>query len=156
MSDHQVPADQEDVDTSGPTFVWHPTYAGKSYAEVLSALTDEIRRDQKSYELAMDGAEAAEGDALTTVVDLERRWSVYDFDWAEMDSATLASRILAYNVACEERQEMIPFSEYRASGALTATPTIAASSPESSLPIMKIGAAILVVLIVIFLLAILL
>jgi hypothetical protein len=104
-----------------PGFTWHPVHRGKSFAQVHNELVDEIGRDQRSYKLAMDGAEGSEHDSLTTIVDLERRWSTYEFDWAEMDPKVLADRILRFEQERERRQEMIPFADYRASGALMAS-----------------------------------
>jgi hypothetical protein len=131
-------------------------YAGKSYAQVRSDLIEDISRDQRAYALAMEGAEASEHDSLTTVVELERRWSDYEFDWAETDATQLADRILTFEKVCEERKEQMSFADYRATGALLETPKAAQAAPSASLPVMKIGAVILVLLIVIFVVAVLL
>lgn len=141
--------------SNGQAFVWHPDYAGKSFAQVHSDLVQEITRDQRSYKLAMDGAEGAEHDSLTTIVELERRWSTYEFDWAETDPARLADRILKFEQACENRRETMSFADYRASGALVETREPAAAAPARSLPIMQIGAAILAILIIFFIIAVL-
>jgi len=141
--------------TSDQGFAWHPVHGGKSFAQVRAELVQDIARDQRSYKLAMDGAEGAEHDSLTTIVELERRWSTYEFDWAEMDPEHLADRILKFEQACERRQEAMSFADYRASGALVATGEPAAAESARSLPIMQIGAAILAILILFFIIAVL-
>jgi hypothetical protein len=100
-------------------FIWHPDYKGKSFQQVQRELQQEIGRDQRSHHLALEGAEQAEHDSLTTIVELERRWGRYDFDWAEMDPAALAERVVTFEREREKRRELISFDEYRASGALT-------------------------------------
>ena len=135
-------------------FTWHPTYAGKSVAEVRSIVAEDIARDQRAYSLAMEGAEHAEGASLTTIVELERRWSPYDFDWAEMDANVLAGRIVAFEQEREVRQELIPFAEHRSTRGDGPPESADRPEPGRSLPIMKIGAAILVLLIIVFLIAI--
>jgi hypothetical protein len=135
-------------------FEWHPVYAGKSFDQVLRELTEEISRDQRSYKLAMDGAEASEHDSLVTVVDLERRWSEYEFDWAEMDPKQLASRILKFEQECERQRRAIPFADYRASGALMETGESATPANPRAIPVVTIGVAILVILLLILLLII--
>ncbi len=150
MTDGQGPVSTTTV------FEWHPDYAGRSVADVRSSLEADIARDQRSYALAMEGAEQSEGASLTAIVELERRWSLYDFDWTEMDAGVLADRIVRFQQAREERQELFPFAEYRiGGGAIEAAPPPSATTGRN-LPIMKIGAVILVLLIVVFLLAVLL
>lgn len=102
--------------TGDAVFQWHPDYRGKSVDSVMRDLEGEIGRDQRSYELALQGAEESEHDALASVVELERRWSEYDFGWHESDPAVLARRIVAFEWAREERQEMITWDAYRSSG----------------------------------------
>lgn len=132
-----------------PGFTWHPVYAGKSFVQVQHQLADDIARDQRSYKLAMDGAEASEHDSLITVVELERRWSEYEFDWSEMDARTLANRILKYEEACEQRQEIFPFAEYRSSGALIEQAPTVSESNGANIPILKIGIGLLIILVVV-------
>lgn len=155
MSDRTQSATSTSQATNDQGFVWHPVHGGKSFAQVRAELVQDIARDQRSYKLAMDGAEGAEHDSLTTIVELERRWSTYEFDWAETDPEQLADRILKFEQACESRQEAVSFADYRASGALVATEEPAAAEPSRSLPIMQIGAAILAILILFFIIAIL-
>lgn len=109
---------QADPTTTNAAFTWHPAYAGRSHTQVRAELEHEISRDQRSYALALDGAEHSEHDSLSTVVDVERRWSGYEFDWAEMDAGELADRVLAFEVERERRQELISFADYRAGGGL--------------------------------------
>lgn len=109
MKDHQQPPDQPE------TFISHPEHAGKSVDEVRRELAYQIEGDQRQHRLAMDGAEEAEHDALASVMSLERRWGQYSFDWADQDAGELAARIVAFEQEREQRQEMISWSEYRAS-----------------------------------------
>jgi len=102
----------------------------------------------------MDGAEGAEHASLTTIVELERRWSTYEFDWAETDPEHLADRILKFEQACENRREAMSFADYRASGALMETDVPVAAKPTRPLPIMQIGLAILAILVVFFVIAV--
>lgn len=99
-------------------FIWHPVHKGKSFQVVQREVQEEIRRDQRSHHLALEGAEQSEHDSLSTIVELERRWGTYDFDWAEMDAAALAERVVTFEREREKRREMISFDDYRASGAL--------------------------------------
>ena len=155
MPDHDPSTTATSEMAAGEGFVWHPTYAGKSFAQVHGDLVGEISRDQRSYQLAMDGAEGSEPDALSTVVELERRWGNYDFDWAEIDPTALADRILKFERERERRKDDLSFDDYRASGALIAADEVETPETTRSLPIMQIGIAILAILILFFLLAIL-
>ena len=150
--------DQSAIGTSelkpGEGFVWHPLYAGKTFARVNGDLAEEIGRDQRSYKLAIEAAEHSEHDSLSTIVELERRWSTFDFDWAEMDPKVLADKILKFEQECERRQENISFADYRASGALVEGEKPAEAESSRSIPVMKIGLVILAILIVISLIAI--
>lgn len=109
MTDHQRGTDEPE------TFSWHPEYAGKSVDEVRREIASRIQGDQRQHQLAMEGAEEAEHDALASVMDLERRWGKFDFDWADQDANALAARIVAFEQDREQRQEMISWGEYRAS-----------------------------------------
>lgn len=154
MSDQLQPVSTGEHAHADGAFVWHPVYRGRTFQQVRDELKQDIDRDQRSYALAMDGAEGAEHDSLTTIVELERRWSTYEFDWAEMDPGALADRIVKFERARESRQESMSFADYRASGALIENATLVASEPERSLPIMKIGLAVLAILIIVFMIAI--
>jgi hypothetical protein len=151
---HEMSAPSES-NGSEPGFTWHPVHRGKSFNRVHGELVEEIGRDQRSYKLAMDEAEGAEHDSLTTIVELERRWSIYDFDWAEMDPKALANRILAFEQEREHRQEMIPFADYRASGALVSSNSPASTQQSGGLSlapgkaaIVAIAVAVVVILVI--------
>jgi hypothetical protein len=154
VSDQNQSVAASDVVPEGQGFSWHPKYSGKTFERVRKDLAEEIARDQRSYKLAMDGADQAEHDSLSTIVELERRWSTYEFDWAGSDPDALAQRILNFEKACEREKKEISFAEYRASGALLETEAPREAAPARSLPIMQIGLAILVVLLIIFAFAI--
>jgi hypothetical protein len=136
-------------------FEWHPVYAGKSPDDVLAQLTDDIARDQRAYKLAMDGAETSEHESLVAVMDLERRWGEFEFDWAEMDPRQLATRILRFEQERERRRESISFADYRSSGALLEDGEPAASGGGTTIPVMKIGLALLAILVLVLLYTIL-
>lgn len=154
MSDHIQSAMSTNPPNHNQVFDWHPVHRGKTAGQVHAELVRDIARDQRSYKLAMDGAEGAEHDSLTTIVELERRWSTYAFDWAETDPHHLADRILKFEQTCESRQEAISFADYRANGALVADEAPAVAKPARSLPIMQIGGAILAILLIFFIIAI--
>jgi hypothetical protein len=106
----QAPSD------AAETFTWHPDHAGKTAEQVRSELTREIAADQRQHSLAMEGAEESEQDVLASVVSLERKWGVYDFDWADQDAGELADRIVAFELERERRQQMLTWADYRAEG----------------------------------------
>jgi len=135
-------------------FIWHPVYKGKSFQAVQREVQEEIRRDQRSHHLALEGAEQAEHDALSTIVELERRWGTYDFDWAEMDPAVLAERVVIFEREREKRREMISFDDYRASGALSGGGDDAGGGRSGSLliRILAIAAIAILALVVLFIL----
>jgi hypothetical protein len=141
--------------TGDAVFAWHPQYQGRSVESVRRDLQTEIERDQRAYELALVGAEESEHDALASVVDLERRWSTYDFGWHEAAPDLLANRIVEFEWAREQRQELISWNEYRnTAGALPASgrPTgdwRASMSDEQRRKVANIIAGVLVALIVI-------
>lgn len=103
------------VDDTGH-FQWHPTYNGRAHEDVRRELANEIARDQRSYNLAMEGAEANEHGSLASVIDLDRKWSDFDLGWAEADPEALASRIVAFEAERDRRHELIPWRDYREAG----------------------------------------
>jgi hypothetical protein len=107
-AENQVPAAP-----AGQDFVWHPEYKGKSVAAVRSSLALEIASDQRAYALTLDGAEEHEGDSLTSIIALERKWGPYDLNWAESDPNQLADRIVVFEQERERRQELIPYATFR-------------------------------------------
>ena len=108
MTDPQSPAP-----APGETFTWHPAYGGRSTDEVRRELADEIARDQRAYQLALEGAEQSEHASLSSVMEIEKRWSVYSFDWADTEPMALAGRIVAFELERDRRQELFPYAEYR-------------------------------------------
>lgn len=109
MTDHQSPA----AVTDERTFTWHPEYHGRSAASVEQDLADQLARDQRAYELALSGADKSEHQALASVMELEKRWSTYSFDWAEMPAGDLARRIVNFELERDRRHEMITYDQYR-------------------------------------------
>jgi hypothetical protein len=103
----------EQSSTQGQTFQWHPTYKGRDVDQVRRDLAGEIGRDQRQYQLSLEGAEQSEFDSLSSVVELERRWGHFDFDWAETDPKELADRIIAFELDRDNRRELISFADYR-------------------------------------------
>lgn len=103
------------ITANSPTrFEWHPNYAGQDVERIRRSLRDEIARDQRQHELSLEGAEQSEHDSLSSVVELERRWGQFDFDWTQTDPQVLADRIVAFELERESRQEMMSFADYRA------------------------------------------
>ena len=96
-------------------FQWHPVYKGQALGAVTERLRGDLAHDQRAYALALEGAEEHEDAALASVIELEKRWGEYDFGWAEIDPKVLADRIVEFEWAREKRQELFPFSEFRAS-----------------------------------------
>jgi hypothetical protein len=108
-------------------FTWHPVYAGRLVMDVRDELKREIGADQRAWNLALEGAEDHEADALESVKRLEKRWSEFDLGWAESDPGELADRILAWEWERERRQEMFPYREMRAAAPPPAPPPAQAS-----------------------------
>lgn len=94
-------------------FTWHPEYAGRLIADVRQELMADISADQRSYEMALEAAEAKEADALQALLRLDKRWSAFDLNWAEADPGMLADRILEWEWEREKRQELFPYSDVR-------------------------------------------
>jgi hypothetical protein len=134
-------------------FEWHPVYVGRSLDSVTRELGDDISRDQRSYELVLQGAEESEHDALASVVELERHWSTFDFGWNESDPRALAERIAAFEWEREKRREMISWQEYRNDesvqpGAARGADWRASISDGKRRQVANVGAAIILGLIV--------
>ncbi len=138
---------------SGGTFAWHPQYSGQTFDTVERGLTAEIARDQRQYQLSLEGAEKSEHESLASVVELERRWGNYAFDWAEMDAGELAHRIVNFERERERRQELISFREYRAQGGLVGGDGETGQRQSGALPVRTITIAVAVVIAIIVILA---
>jgi hypothetical protein len=141
------------------TFVWHPQYAGRTPDDVRAELTDEIARDQRAYQLALEGAEHSEAASLTSIMDIEKRWGSYSFDWADLDPQLLAGRIVEFELAREQRQELFPFAEYRDTVAPATTGTRgggvrASMTDEQRRRIANIGAVLIMVILGIIVIAV--
>jgi hypothetical protein len=116
--------------TSGDLrFAWHPTYQGRTLRQVRDALRTDLSRDQRAYSLAMEGAEEHEQQVLASVIEMEKKWSPYDFGWAEADPAELAERIAAFEWEREQRRELFPFDEVRTARAAELAPPVEPSRP---------------------------
>lgn len=102
----------ETVNRDEPTFTWHPEYRGRTSENVERELADQISNDQRAYELALSGAEKSEHQALASVMELEKRWSIYSFDWPETSADELARRIVDFEMERNRRQEMISYEQY--------------------------------------------
>lgn len=147
MTDHQSPA----AATGERTFTWHPNYRGRSAESVEQDLAEQLVRDQHAYELALSGADKSEHQALASVMELEKRWSTYSFDWAEMPAAELARRIVAFELERDRREEMIPYDQYRDEAApAQATPDAGwreAMSDEQRRRVARLGAGVVMIVV---------
>lgn len=110
MTDDASTASSQD----GTTFTWHENYRGRTSDDVIRELAGEIANDQRAHELALSGAEQEEHAALASVMELEKRWSEYSFDWADMPPEELARRIVDFELERDRRQQMISWEQYRA------------------------------------------
>lgn len=140
---HPQPAQPE-------TFIWHPDHRGHTTDEVFRDLRDELERDQRQYQLALDGAEHSESNALASVLDLDRRWGPYEMDWAAAPPDDLAQRIVAFEYAREQRQEMISYSAWRDEVGAPASVTAGGAGNGGSLvpmPVVVAGAIAIILLI---------
>lgn len=138
--------------TPGGAFSWHPEYAGQTFGTVERALASQIGRDQRQYHLALEGAEQSEHESLSSVVELERRWGNYAFDWPEMDAGELANRIITFERERERRQEMISFSDYRAQGGLVGGDPESGHRRSGALPVRTVAIAVVAAIAIILIL----
>lgn len=136
----------------GDAFAWHSEYAGQTFDTVERSLATEIARDQRQYHLALEGAEQSEHESLSSVVELERRWGNYAFDWAEMDATDLAHRIVLFERERERRQEMISFADYRAEGGLVGGDGEGGRRESGALPVRLLAIAAVIVLLILMVL----
>lgn len=146
MTDTHVPAE----DSAQRTFTWHPTYRGRTAESVERELENQIRSDQRQYELALSGAENSEHQALASVMELEKRWSVYTFDWTDTPADDLARRVVSFELERDLRQEMIPYGQYRSGAGPSDAPRDgrrARMTDAQRRRVANIGAGIIMVLI---------
>jgi hypothetical protein len=127
-----APASPQDQPASSDRFEWHPTYRGKTVAEVRDEVKIEVGRDQRSYALAMGGADRDENAVLATVVELEKKWGPFDLDWSTAEPAALADRIVAFELDRERQRELFPFGRYRERQSTAAGPTARSGRPSPS------------------------
>lgn len=148
MTDHQPSTANSDE----RVFTWHPDYRGRRATSVERELAGQIANDQRAYELALSGAEKSEHQALASVMEVEKRWSVYSFDWAETAADDLARRIVDFELERDRRHELIPYDDYKdeASPRPNDIPGgwRASMSDEQRLRVAKIGAWVIMAAIV--------
>lgn len=108
--------DSGNGETQAPTgqFTWHPEYVGETFESVRRQLEDDIQRDQRAYHLALEDAEKEEFGAFNSVRELEKRWSDFDFGWADVPPKYLADRIISFERARDERQELFDWQDWKA------------------------------------------
>ena len=151
MTDHQLQA----PGTDERVFAWHPDYQGQSATSVERDLSHQIAKDQRAYELALSGAEKSEHEALASVMELERRWSLYSFDWPETPADGLARRIVDFELERDRRQEMISYDEYREEAAVLDagqdTGWRESMSDEQRRRVARIGAGVVLAVVVLML-----
>lgn len=87
-------------------FAWHPVYQGRDVESVRRDITDELRRDQRAYDLALQAAEQNESASLQSILKLDTRWSGFDLGWTEADPAELAAYVLAVELERDRQQQM--------------------------------------------------
>lgn len=135
-----------------PSFHWHPVYVGQPIAEVRATLIREITSDQRAYALTLEGAEEHEGDSLTSVIGLERKWGPFDLNWAESDPALVADRVVAFELERDRRRELFPYSDYRRSVAPTSE--FSAADPAAQRLESPLARGIVVLVLIVIIIAI--
>ncbi len=138
----------------GGTFVWHPLYRGRSTVGVFAKIRAELARDQRAYALAMEGADEHEQDTLAAAVKLDRKWGPFDLDWATADPAEVAQRVVAFEQARDDAQELFPYRSYR-DRITQAQPAVreGATFPAMRGPMLRLVVAAVAILLVLALLA---
>ena len=104
-------ATQQQPDAS--RFAWHPQYRGQTTDEVRAILLEDLRLDQRSYAITMDGPDENESEILVRVVGLEKKWGPYALDWATAEPVTVVDRVMDFEREREDRQELFPYAQYR-------------------------------------------
>ncbi|MGC4107716.1 MAG: hypothetical protein QM753_15450 [Thermomicrobiales bacterium] len=87
-------------------FAWHPAYQGREVESVRRDIADELRRDQRAYELALQAAEQNESASLQSILTLDGRWSPFDLGWVEADPVQLTDYVVAVEVERDRLQRM--------------------------------------------------
>lgn len=154
MADNAGDAERTKSDVTGGAdqFQWHPTYSGRSHEDIRRELAHEIGRDQRAYTLAIEGAEADEHDSLSSVIDLDRKWSDFDLGWAEADPEALAGRIVEFEAERDRRRALIPWREFRDAG-LPVTNQVATSAGTAGMPWLWVIIVLIVLIIAVIIVA---
>lgn len=111
MTDTVTSTSEQQPDAS--RFAWHPQYRGQTVEEVRAILLEDLRLDQRSYAITMNGPDENESEILVRVVGLEKKWGPYAMDWATAEPATVADRVIDFEREREARRELFPYAEYR-------------------------------------------
>lgn len=135
-------------------FAWHPVYQGRDVESVRRDIADELRRDQRAYELALRAAELDESASLQTVLKLDDHWSPFDLGWAEADVPQLTDYVVAIELERDRQQRMARPKEL---SDRVAPPAIDHAGPDADdeMPARGLGAPrwlVFVIAVVIFLL----
>lgn len=156
-----APAAQNPTGDGPRFFGWHPQFQGRAVQSVRQELVDDLRRDQRAYELALQVAEHNESASLQSILKLDNRWSPFDLGWSEADPVQLADYVLAVEVERERQQRMASPKEL---GSEFVAPAIRHAGPAAhddsvgggaGFPISKRWQVIVSVLVVIGLIALL-
>ncbi len=115
-------------------FAWHPQYRGQTVDEVRSTLMADLRSDQRSYAITIDGPPENESEILVRVVGLEKKWGPYALDWSTAEPATVIDRVIAFEQERESRQELFPYAEYRDRNTPRTSPASASSARDGDEP----------------------
>ena len=116
-------------------FAWHPQYRGQTADEVRASLKEDLRLDQRSYAITMDGPDENESEILVRVVGLEKKWGPYALDWSTAESATVIDRVIAFEREREARRELFPYAEFRDRNTTRTPPASSGSgSPGGNVP----------------------
>ena len=110
-------------------FAWHPLYQGRDVESVRRDIVDDLRRDQRAYDLALQAAEQNESASLQSIITLDTRWSPFDLGWTEADPAQLASYVLVVELERDRQQRMASPKELRAE---VTPPAIAHAGPSGA------------------------
>lgn len=116
-------------------FAWHPQYRGQTVDEVRATLTEDLRLDQRSYAITMDGPDENESEILVRVVGLEKKWGPYALDWSTAEPASVIDRVIAFEQERDARRELFPYAEFRDRNTIRTPPVSSGSgggTPDES------------------------